>query len=390
MSNRLLQIPYGTKDLLPGEAGARREMKNHIAEAFVSWGYDQVQTPTFEYLNTFAGGGQVSDSNFKFIDRANNILMLRTDMTAPLARLVATRLKGEPGIKRLFYLSQIFRYEDAQAGRQCEFAQAGIEMMGAAGAAADAEVIALAVEALLKSGLKDFTISMGHVEFINGLAEAAALDAEQVQAVKRCLITHNAVGLEKVIDANHISGQLALVFKDLLFLHGGEELLAEMGKKMLSQRCLNTLENLQAIYDLCRSYGVEKYLTFDLGLIRDFDYYTGMIFEGYTGGLGYPIIGGGRYDNMMQRFGTPCPATGFAIGIDRILLALERSGAAAQKSLCDVYVAYGPGQISEAIKTAMELRHQGNSVKLAAAEQTKEEAAAAAEANGCRGCQYIG
>ena len=390
MSNHLLQIPYGTKDLLPGEAGLRREMKNRIAEAFVAWGYDQVQTPTFEYLSTFAGGGQVSDSNFKFIDRSNNILMLRTDMTVPLARLVATRLKGEPGVKRLFYLSQIFRYEEAQAGRQCEFAQAGIEMMGAAGAAADAEVIALAVEALLKSGLKNFTISMGHVEFINGLAEAAALNETQVQEVKRCLITRNAVGLEEVIDANHITGQLALVFKDLLFLHGGEELLAEMGKKMLSQRCLNTLENLQAIYDLCRSYGVEKYLTFDLGLIRDFDYYTGMIFEGYTVGLGYPIIGGGRYDNMMQRFGTSCPATGFAIGIDRIILALQRNGETAGHPRCDVYVAYGLGKISEAIKTAMELRHQGNSVKLAEVEQTRDEAAASADINGCKGCQYIG
>jgi ATP phosphoribosyltransferase regulatory subunit len=131
MSKRILHVPYGTADILPGEAAARRNIKNNIGAIFNAWGYEEVETPVFEYVSTFSGGGRISDSNFKFFDRRNNILMLRTDMTAPIARLVATRLKEEAGIKRLSYQAELFRYEEAQEGRQCQFTQAGIEMMGA-------------------------------------------------------------------------------------------------------------------------------------------------------------------------------------------------------------------------------------------------------------------
>ena len=118
MRSRILQVPYGTADILPGEAAARRKMEDRIAATFTAWGFEEVATPTFEYLATFGGGGRVSDSNFKFFDRQNNTLMLRTDMTAPIARLVATRLQGEAGVKRLSYRAQLFRYEEAQSGRQ--------------------------------------------------------------------------------------------------------------------------------------------------------------------------------------------------------------------------------------------------------------------------------
>ena len=129
LNNKALQVPYGTRDVLPGEAGARRIIENKLASTFKAWGYDEVVTPTFEYLDTFAAAGQLSDSSFKFFDRRNNILLLRSDMTTPLARLVATRLNEGPAVKRLFYLANLFRYEETQAGRQCEFNQAGVEMI---------------------------------------------------------------------------------------------------------------------------------------------------------------------------------------------------------------------------------------------------------------------
>lgn len=117
LNNKALQVPYGTRDVLPGEAGARRIIENKLASTFKAWGYDEVVTPTFEYLDTFAAAGQLSDSSFKFFDRRNNILLLRSDMTTPLARLVATRLNEGPAVKRLFYLANLFRYEETQAGR---------------------------------------------------------------------------------------------------------------------------------------------------------------------------------------------------------------------------------------------------------------------------------
>ena len=373
MMSRILQVPYGTADILPGEAAARRKMEDGIAETFAAWGFEEVATPTFEYLATFGGGGRVSDSNFKFFDRQNNTLMLRTDMTAPIARLVATRLQGEPGVKRLSYRARVFRYEEAQSGRQCEFTQAGIEMMGEAGPAADAEVLALAVTALQAAGLTHFRLSVGQVAFIDGLTKAAGFDAAQVQKFKHFLITHNAVGLKKMVREQCLTGSLAKVMEELLFLHGDARLLQELAEKLTEPQCLQALTSLQEMYKLTEAYGVAEFVTFDLGLLRDFDYYTGMIFEGYTPELGYPIIGGGRYDNMMAAFGSPCPAIGFALGVDRIALALARAGKLVINRMTDLLVAYKPGALQEAIKACMVLREQGQNVKLAPGPCTGQE-----------------
>ena len=390
MTDTLLQVPYGTRDVLPGEAAARRQMEDKICGLFTLWGYDEVATPTFEYLDTFAGMGQPGAGSFKFFDRKDNILMLRTDMTTPIARMVATRMRKVKGVKRLSYRAQLFRYEEAQAGRQCEFTQCGIEMMGAAGAAADAEVIALAVSTLLEAGLRDFNITLGQMEFINGLIEAAALTEVQAQSIKQCLIKRNVAGLEEAVEAAKIPEQLAIIFKELLFLHGGIALLEDMQKRVLSRRCWNALENLREIFELAKAYGVEQYLSFDLGLTRSLDYYTGMLFEGYAAGMGYSLIGGGRYDNMMQRFGEPCPATGFALGIDRIALTLERQGKQLAKEPETVLVAYGEGKTADGIRTACILRKEGKRVKLADRAMTEAELRQAVTENRCDTWQYVG
>ena len=390
MADTILQVPYGTRDVLPGEAAARRQMEDKICSLFSLWGYDEVATPTFEYLDTFAGMGQPGAGAFKFFDRKDNILMLRTDMTTPIARMVATRMRKDENVKRLSYRAQLFRYEEAQAGRQCEFTQCGIEMMGAAGAAADAEVIALAVSTLIEAGLKDFNITLGHMEFINGLIEAAALTEEQAREIKHCLIKRNAAGLEEAVESAKIPEQMGNLFKELLFLHGGVALLKGMQERGLNSRCRNALENLWEIYQLAAAYGVEQYISFDLGLTRSLDYYTGMLFEGYAAGMGYSLIGGGRYDNMMQRFGKPCPATGFALGIDRIALTLERQGKKITKMPETILVAYGEGKAEEGIRLASALRVEGKRTKLASRPMIKTEALQAAKENHCNELRYAG
>jgi ATP phosphoribosyltransferase regulatory subunit len=263
-------------------------------------------------------------------------------------------------------------------------------MMGAAGAAADAEVIALAVSTLMEAGLKDFNITLGHMEFINGLIEAATLTEEQAKDIKHCLIRRNAAGLENVVEAAKIPEQLALIFKELLFLHGGIALLEDMQKRVLSRRCWNALENLREIYELAKAYGVERYLSFDLGLTRSLDYYTGMLFEGYAAGMGYSLIGGGRYDNMMQRFGKPCPATGFALGIDRMALTLERQGKQFVKQPETLFVAYREGKTAEGIRAACALRKDGKRVKLADRAMTETEMQQAVQENHYSTWKYIG
>lgn len=389
MSNNVLRIPYGTKDVLPGEARMKRRIEDKIANNFLSWGYDEAETPTFEFADTFAlSGAGITKESMRFIGRDSRTLMLRSEMTTGLARMVATRLQNDTGIKRLFYIANVFRHEETQAGRQCEFCQAGIELIGAEAPMADAEVLAMAVDSLKAAGLQDFLLSIGHSGFVSGLMEEARLTPKQAAFVKEMILTHNSVGLQEAANT-FIPAPLKELFGQLLYLQGGVEVLDELAGKVHNQNCLDALQNLKDIYKLTESYGVAEYLSFDLSLIRDFDYYTGMVFEAYAPHLGFNICGGGRYDNMMAAFGDPQPATGFAMGIDRIILSLRRDGRFNQESKWDIYIAWAPGHEEEAIKKAIKLRRDGKSVKVATEDLTPEEAAKACARNRCEALAYI-
>ncbi|MDO4177590.1 MAG: ATP phosphoribosyltransferase regulatory subunit [Phascolarctobacterium sp.] len=387
MANKVYQVPYGTKDILPGEMKARRKIENSIINVFDKWGYDEVQTPDFEYVETFGSTGD--ESNFRFFDKANKLLMLRTDMTAPIARLAATRLESGEKIKRLCYLANLYRYEEIQAGRQCEFEQAGVELLGASGPAADAEIIVLAAEAFKAAGIENFAISIGHVDFVNGLAREAGFNEDETQELKACLRRHDAVAIyEMARRMQNISQEIQKLFADFVFLQGGIELIDRVAKIVKDERSLAALENLRKIYELLEAYGASKYISFDLGLYRSFNYYTGMLFEMYLPEMGYPVAGGGRYDKMMKGFGMDCPATGFALGVDRLMLALSRLGQKNNRSW-DALVAFPEGKLQAAIQKATALRAEGKSVKLATEAMTLEEAAKESQALCCTSLVYI-
>lgn len=322
--SKVYQVPYGTKDILPADMKSRRRVLNAIMDVFEAKGYEEVRTPDFEYADTF--GGAVSNQDFRFFDRKNNLLVLRNDMTAPIARLAATRLNAGSDVKRLCYAANLYRYEEIQAGRQCEFEQAGVELLGASGASADGEIISLAIEAMQAAGLEKFTVNLGHVQFITGLAHEAGFTAKQSVELKEALCRHDVVAMEELAAAiPGINPQIKALLQDLLFLQGGPELIKRLASIISNEECQQAMANLLAIYDELVSKGLAEYVTFDLGLYRSFEYYTGMLFEAYLPDMGYPIAGGGRYDTMMQRFDLNCPATGFALGIDRIMLALART-----------------------------------------------------------------
>lgn len=387
MTNKVYQVPYGTKDILPGEMKARRKVESAIINIFDKWGYDEVKTPSFEYVETFGSNGD--ESNFRFFDKANKLLMLRTDMTAPIARLAATRLQDGEKIKRLCYLANLYRYEEIQAGRQCQFEQAGVELLGASGPAADAEIIVLAAEAFKAAGIENFAISIGHVDFVNGLAREAGFNEEETEELKACLRRHDAVAIYEM--ASRMEGnseELKKLFADFVFLQGGVELLERVAKIVTDEKALAALNNLLKIYELLEAYGASKYISFDLGLYRSFNYYTGMLFEIYLPEMGYPVAGGGRYDKMMESFGMDCPATGFALGVDRLMLALSRRGQANNRNW-DALVAFPEGKLQEAIIKATALRAEGKSVKLATEAMTLEEAAKEAQTLCCTSLVYI-
>jgi len=386
------QVPYGTKDILPLDAARKRQVENELARLFLAWGYQEVVTPTFEYYETLKAGApeESDDSSFRFFDRNGRMLALRPDMTTPIARVAVMRMKENPLPLRLFYLANVFRQEESQAGRQCEFYQAGVELLGAGGIAADAEVVALAVEALIAGGLSDFQVCLGQVDFIGGIMADAGLSSIERQNIKRFLLERNMVGLTELLTQCQIDPDIKQLLQQLPMLHGKMDMLQQVRGRVKNKISQAALDNLAEIYGLLQNYGIDRYVTFDLGIIRDFEYYTGMVFEAYTTGLGYPICGGGRYDRMAAAFGREQPATGFALGIERVLMALDRQGTGVTQLSQAIYVGWANGQIPLAIAEVRRLRLAGELVELALQPQDKATAELEAKRRGSRSVVYVG
>ncbi len=376
MDKNVFSIPYGTRDFLPDEAAEKRAIETQLANLFAHWGYDEVVTPTIEYLDTLTmgNGRSLEDGMFKFFDMNNRTLALRHEMTTPIARLAASRLKEHALPLKLSYVSNVYRYEQTQMGRQCEFYQAGVELMGSGSASADAEIIALAIQGLLGSGLKDFRICLGQVEFVNGLMEQYQIEEKTRNKIKKSIEKRDLVAFGSLVEALEIPATAKASIQKIPMLLGGEDMLKGAYDIAINAQSRRALDNLSEIYGLLKMYGVEQYVIFDLGILRDFNYYTGMVFEAYAPGLGFPLCGGGRYDGMLSDFGNACPATGFAIGIERILLALERQSLAKPKQEKHVYVSYCEGKLAEAICEAKKLRAEGLVVELSMSAQSQAEA----------------
>lgn len=367
-----LKTPYGTQDFLPKQAAAKRAIENRLARLFASYGYEEVVTPTMEFLDTLKmSGGTVEQNLFKMFDQKNQTLALHHEMTTPIARLVVSRMKDAELPLKLSYNTSVFRFRQNQPQRQCEFYQAGVELLGISNAFADAEIVALAAQSLSIAGLKEFKICLGQVEYANGLMEQFNLTDDVQAEIKSAIESHDIVGLEKIV--KKIEG--AEVLKFIPRLHGGVEILRRADKLADNKKSYMALQNLADIYTLLENYGVADKIIFDLGIIRDFDYYTGMVFEAYAPNVGYSLAGGGRYDHMLKDFGMACPATGFALGIERVLQARERQGIVENFSARDVYIGYHESQMNAAIKKATELRAEGKTVELSLNPQTLEDAA---------------
>lgn len=370
-----LQIPIGVKDVLPGEAWKKRNLENALVNLFQLWGYQEVTTPTFEYYEVVREEGGPEEQLFKFIDREGRILALRPDMTTPIARLVTTHLRNAALPNRLFYTGSVFRYESIQTGRQREFSQAGVELIGAQGIGADAEVIALACEALLACPLRQFRLGIGQVQVTKGLIEQLTADMAGLTEVKQAVINKDFVALENILERQGCTAEQRRRLLGLATLHGGREVLKKARKLVDDPKVIAVIDNLEQVYDTLQKYGLEQYIFFDFSILRDFDYYTGIVFEGYVPGLGYPVCGGGRYDRLLGKFGFNCPAVGFALGLERVLLAQNVSNG---HPVID-YLLTGADYAAMMLK-ARELRNKGYSVAIDLAGQGWTSAKAYAQA----------
>lgn len=324
-----LTTPSGIRDWPIGTAPTKRIVENKLAQLFSIWGYEEIITGTIEYEEVISHSLNEEEKGqlYRFFGKEGEALTLRPDMTTPIARFVASQLVETPTSPlRLFYTANVFRHEKTQAGRYREFYQAGIELIGTDNSRADAEVIILASEALQNLGVDGFKIGIGQVQVLDSMLNNSSLPEEMKRSLKKAIAVKDYVTLDSIIQGAGLSPKEQDLLNSLCQVQSGEEFFCRMKDVGLPQGLALEIQRLRDVFEALAAAGLEDKVFIDLGITRDFEYYTGIVFEVYTHALGFPICGGGRYNNLFSRFGNPRPATGFALGIERILLVLDRMG----------------------------------------------------------------
>lgn len=363
MKNNKLHTPEGVRDLVAFDCSLKLDIEQNINEVFKHYGYNNIETPTFEYYEVFSDESILPEHMYKFFDRDGSILALRADMTPPIARVVATSYKIDDLPLRFCYTGKAFRYNEIYQGKLREFSQAGIELIGVNCEDADAEIIAIAVNSILATGLENFRIDIGQVDFFKGILEEAGFDEKTGIKVQNMIDKKDYIGLEEILDSTKISAKLKNIFLDLPKLVGSIDILRTIKNLITNKKALVAVEKLESLYTILQDYGIEKYISFDLGMITHINYYTGIIFRGYTYGTGFSILDGGRYDKLIQKFGMDTPAVGFAIRINEILSAFERQNLKNDTYRQCTLVTYSKEGRKNALTIADELRAKGVDVE---------------------------
>ncbi|HEX6781361.1 MAG TPA: ATP phosphoribosyltransferase regulatory subunit [Solirubrobacterales bacterium] len=310
-------IPPGTRDVLPDEMRELRRLKAALIEVFEARGYGEVATPALEYDEVMARADGPARSSYRFFDESGELLTLRSDMTVPIARLVATRFASAEPPLRFSYLASGYRAVRPQRGQRREFVQAGVELIGASPEEGPVEVIEVLEAALDAAGLGSAVIGLGDADLYRQLLEELGVEGEARDAVLASLATHDLVALEQnLLDAG-IGAEQAQTCVQLTQLRGGSEVL-EQAHGLGGTAVERATTQLRSLYDELQRRGAADRVRIDLGLLRDLGYYNGPILEVYDPALGYVLGGGGRYDGLMKQFGLDLSAAGFGLYLDRV------------------------------------------------------------------------
>jgi len=311
-------IPPGTRDVLPEEMRELRRLQTALLGVFDERGYGEVATPALEYDEVLThGGGRGDHAAYRFFDESGDLLALRSEMTVPIARLVATRYgQAEPPL-RFCYIAGAYRAVNPQRGETREFLQAGVELIGAPAAGGTVEVIEVLEAALDAAGLSSAVIGLGDADLYRDLLSELGLGEEVGEKVLARLAAHDLVGVEEELDAAGVDGGGAEAFLALSQLRGGAEVL-EQARSFGAEAATRAAERLTDVNDALGSRTGGRRVQFDFGLLRDLDYYNGAILEVYDPAVGRVLGGGGRYDGLMRRFGLDLSAAGFALNLERV------------------------------------------------------------------------
>jgi ATP phosphoribosyltransferase regulatory subunit len=344
----------GTRDVLPPESTRLLDVQAAIRARFRLFGFREVVTPALEYSEVIEEHG-LRDASYKLFDRDNQMLLLRPEMTTPIARLVAQRLAGSPEPHKLSYILPAYRRASVGRGQSAELYQAGVEVVGSASPREDAATIALLVDVLQSLGLRapsDFAVVVGQSAFYSGYLRHVAPDV--ATSITAALVAKDLVAVDTL--AGDLPEGTASGIRGIPRLVGSaaDGSVVEQAERFAVGEAKAALENLKEILRHLEAHGALGAVILDLGLIGRHDYYTGAIYEAYASGLGFTIANGGRYDNLLKRFGKEMPATGFAIYLERLLSVLPEEEAPPLLLLV--------GGDTGGVETAARLRDNGVSV----------------------------
>lgn len=371
---RIFHTPEGVRDIYSKECSRKQNLQEMLRKVFSRYGYENIDTPTFEFFEVFSNevGTIPSKDLYKFFDREGNTLVLRPDFTPSVSRACATYFSPDKEVVSLCYTGNTFINNSDFRGRLKENTQMGVERYGDASADADAELLAMTVECLKASHLKEFQVSVGQVDYFKSLLEEAGLDDEAQERLRTLISQKNYFGVEDLVQEQKLSLELSRAFMELPHLFGSREVLLRAKELTSNEHALNAVSRLEEIYEILKLYGCEKYISFDFGMLSKYRYYTGIIFQAYTYGTGEPLIKGGRYNTLMKHFGKPAAAIGFAIMVDSLMAALSRQKIALPENEDTVIITYQKEKRREALKQAQSFRSQGINVALRLEKEAEE------------------
>ncbi len=370
---RLVHTPEGVRDIYGSEYANKQNIQKLFGEKLHSYGYQDIQTPTFEFFDVFSReiGTTPSKELYKFFDKEGNTLVLRPDFTPSIARCAAKYFMDETIPLRFCYAGNNFINTGNLQGKLKETTQMGAELICDASPEADAEMIAMLVESLLNAGLKEFQVSIGQIDFFKGLCEQADLDMETELELRGFISNRNDFGAQELLESKHLSSDVCEALLNVSSLFGSYEILDKAETYAGNPRSAGAIKRLKEVYRLLTVYGVEQYISFDLAMVSKYHYYTGIIFSAYTYQTGSAIAKGGRYDRLLEKFGKAAPATGFVVIIDDLVSALTRQKMCPPLENRNLLLVY-ENAVEKAISEAKAYRDKGYATVLMKREKEKQ------------------
>lgn len=364
-------IPEGTRDLIGVECGVREELIKNVKGVFTKWGYDEVITPTVEYYNTFHYKTQSlkEEEMYKFFDNKGRILVLRPDMTVPIARVIGTKLKDFKTPIRLRYESNVYRVNESLGGKRNEYTDCGVELIGLDNNSSDLEILITALEVLKSIKVDEYKLEIGDINFFNcAISTLGLCDSDEIKLAE--LIEKKSLkALDDFLNKLDIEEDKKMFFRKLPLLFGGKTVLEECRKITFNEGMKTSLKYLEDLYNKLEILGFGDFIALDLGMVPRLDYYTGIIFRGYVQGIGNIVLSGGRYDNLIKVFGRDEKAVGFSINIDCLIPLVKNAD---NKNENEFTISFNKDNETLAMIKALEIIKNGGIVKMNPSENINE------------------